>query len=96
MALVSMGIYVFETAFLFEQLRRDAADPHSARDFGKRHHPLHRGGTARRWRTGSARSCVRSSYESETYWRDVGTLDAYWAANIDLTDVVPALDLYDQ
>ena len=43
-----------------------------------------------------AQSCVRSSHESETYWRDVGTIDAYWAANIDLTDVVPALDLYDQ
>ena len=41
------------------------------------------------------RSCVRSPDENETYWRDVGTLDAYFAANIDLTDVVPELDLYD-
>ena len=41
-------------------------------------------------------SCVRSSTEEEAYWRDVGTVDAYWEANIDLTDVIPALDLYDQ
>ena len=40
-------------------------------------------------------SCVRSDFEAEAYWRDVGTLDAYWKANIDLTDVMPALDLYD-
>jgi glucose-1-phosphate adenylyltransferase len=39
---------------------------------------------------------VRSSGEAHTYWRDVGTVDAYWAANIDLTDVVPDLDLYDR
>jgi glucose-1-phosphate adenylyltransferase len=40
-------------------------------------------------------SCVRSGFEAEAYWRDVGTLDAYWQANIDLTEVIPALDLYD-
>ena len=94
MALASMGIYVFETGFLFEQLRRDAADPHSARDFGRDIIPYivaHGTAVAHRF----SRSCVRSTHESETYWRDVGTLDAYWAANIDLTDVVPALDLYD-
>jgi glucose-1-phosphate adenylyltransferase len=43
-----------------------------------------------------ARSCVRSASEHASYWRDVGTLDAYYSANIDLTDIVPALDLYDQ
>ena len=43
-----------------------------------------------------AQSCVRSNAEAEAYWRDVGTVDAYWEANIDLTDVVPALDLYDR
>ena len=43
-----------------------------------------------------AQSCVRSSEEAEAYWRDVGTVDAYWDANIDLTDVVPDLDLYDR
>ena len=95
MALASMGIYVFETGFLFNQLRRDAADPHSAHDFGRDIIPYivqHGSAVAHRY----AHSCVRSSVESEAYWRDVGTIDAYWAANIDLTDVVPALDLYDQ
>jgi glucose-1-phosphate adenylyltransferase len=42
------------------------------------------------------KSCVRSSMENEAYWRDVGTIDAYWEANIDLTDVTPELDLYDR
>jgi glucose-1-phosphate adenylyltransferase len=90
-----MGIYVFETGFLFDQLRRDAADPNSARDFGRDIIPyIVKHGTAVAHRF--ARSCVRSTAESETYWRDVGTIDAYWEANIDLTDVVPALDLYDR
>ena len=43
-----------------------------------------------------SQSCVRSSHEHEAYWRDVGTVDAYWEANIDLTDPVPGLDLYDR
>ena len=90
-----MGIYVFETQFLFEQLQRDAADPHSSHDFGKDIIPyLVRHGKALAHRFPS--SCVRSSSEPEAYWRDVGTVDAYWEANIDLTDFVPALDLYDQ
>ena len=51
--------------------------------------------TAKPWRIASPRpACARTS-EAEAYWRDVGTVDAYWEANIDLTDVVPALDLYD-
>jgi glucose-1-phosphate adenylyltransferase len=95
MALASMGIYVFDTRFLIEQLHRDAADPHSERDFGKDIIPYlvkHGKAVAHRF----ARSCVRSGFEKETYWRDVGTLDAYWEANIDLTAVVPALDLFDR
>jgi glucose-1-phosphate adenylyltransferase len=95
MALASMGIYVFETQFLFDQLRRDAADPNSSHDFGKDIIPyLVRQGKAVAHRF--ARSCVRSSAESGSYWRDVGTVDAYWEANIDLTEVVPGLDLYDR
>ena len=43
-----------------------------------------------------AKSCVRSSFEREAYWRDVGTIDAYWEANIDLTDITPELDIYDR
>ena len=95
MALASMGIYVFTTRFLAEQLRRDAADRGSSRDFGKDIIPYlvqHGKAVAHRF-TGS---CVRSSTEAQAYWRDVGTLDAYWRANIDLCEALPALDLYDQ
>jgi glucose-1-phosphate adenylyltransferase len=94
-SLASMGIYVFETKFLFDQLRRDAADPDSSRDFGKDIIPYlvkHGKAVAHHF----SRSCVRSRAEVAPYWRDVGTVDAYWEANIDLTDVVPELDLYDQ
>ena len=93
-ALASMGIYVFETAFLIEQLKRDAADPNSDHDFGKDiipHIVKHGKAIAHHF----SQSCVRSTNEHEAYWRDVGTVDAYWEANIDLTDVVPGLDLYD-
>ncbi|MBX3600408.1 MAG: glucose-1-phosphate adenylyltransferase [Rubrivivax sp.] len=95
LALASMGIYVFDTAFLFEQLRRDAANPGSCRDFGKDLIPYivkHGKAVAHRFPA----SCVRSSQEAEAYWRDVGTVDAYWEANIDLTGVLPPLDLYDR
>jgi glucose-1-phosphate adenylyltransferase len=95
MSLASMGIYVFETNFLFDQLRRDAEDTTSSHDFGKDIIPYivkHGRAVAHHF----SRSCVRSSEEVSAYWRDVGTIDAYWAANIDLTDVVPALDLYDR
>jgi glucose-1-phosphate adenylyltransferase len=94
-ALASMGIYVFRTSFLMEQLRRDADDPNSSRDFGKDIIPYivdHGTAIAHRFST----SCVRSSFEREAYWRDVGTVDAYWEANIDLTDVTPELDIYDR
>jgi glucose-1-phosphate adenylyltransferase len=94
-ALASMGIYVFEREFLFEQLRRDAEDPSSKHDFGGDIIPyLVKNGkaVAHRFTT----SCVRGDNEPEAYWRDVGTIDAYWEANVDLTDFVPALDLYDR
>ena len=95
LALASMGIYVFETKFLIEQLKRDAADPNSSRDFGKDIIPwLVKNGRVAAHRF--ERSCVRSDQESAPYWRDVGTVDAYWEANIDLTDVIPALDLFDK
>ncbi|WP_435368469.1 glucose-1-phosphate adenylyltransferase [Sphingomonas faeni] len=94
-ALASMGIYVFTTKLLFEELRRDAATPGSSRDFGKDIIPyLVKNGKAVAHRFSD--SCVRSGLEVEAYWRDVGTVDAYWEANIDLTDVVPKLDLYDR
>ena len=93
--LASMGIYVFRTKFLFDLLTEDAANPHSSHDFGKDIIPkVVKGGTAVAHRF--ATSCVRSDHELEPYWRDVGTVDAYWEANIDLTATVPALDLYDR
>jgi glucose-1-phosphate adenylyltransferase len=93
--LASMGIYAFRREALAEQLRRDAADPHSARDFGRDIIP---------WLVANAKavahrfsdSCVRSRAEGEAYWRDVGTVDAYFDANLALTEVVPELDLYDR
>jgi len=94
MALASMGIYVFDTEFLFDLLRRDAADVNSSHDFGKDLIPhLVRNGLAVAHRF--ERSCVRATTETLPYWRDVGTVDAYWEANIGLTEIVPALDLYD-
>ena len=94
-ALCSMGIYVFETKFLIEELKRDAADPHSSHDFGKDIIPyLVANGKAVAHHF--SQSCVVSNEEAQIYWRDVGTVDAYWAANVDLTDVVPDLDLYDR
>ena len=94
-ALCSMGIYVFETKFLIEQLHRDAADPNSAHDFGKDIIPyLVANGKAVAHHF--TRSCVIANKEAKVYWRDVGTVDAYWAANVDLTDIVPDLDLYDR
>lgn len=94
LALASLGIYVFNTRLLFEELRRDADTKDSSRDFGKDLIPwLVKHGHAQAHRFSA--SCVRSPEEPRAYWRDVGTVDAYWEANIDLTDVVPELDLYD-
>jgi len=94
-ALCSMGIYVFDTKFLIEELQRDAADKNSSHDFGKDIIPniVKNGGA---YAHHFSRSCVVSSQESKVYWRDVGTVDAYWRANVDLTDIVPDLDLYDR
>ncbi|MEY4502185.1 MAG: glucose-phosphate adenylyltransferase, partial [Pseudomonadota bacterium] len=95
MALASMGIYVFETAFLFDQLRRDAADPASKRDFGGDIIPhIVKNGKAVAHRFGD--SCIRAAEQLGEYWRDVGTLDAYFEANLDLTDTVPQLNMYDR
>jgi len=94
MALASMGIYVFKTSFLAELLRRDAQDTTSSHDFGKDLIPYvvqHGKAVAHRF----SNSCVKASRESEAYWRDAGTIDAYWEANIDLTSVMPGLDMYD-
>ncbi|WP_460452159.1 glucose-1-phosphate adenylyltransferase [Alsobacter sp. SYSU BS001988] len=94
-ALASMGIYVFETRFLMDLLRRDAEDLASSHDFGKDIIPsIVASGKAVAHHF--ARSCVRSRVEAAPYWRDVGTVDAYAEANLDLADPRPELDLYDR
>ena len=93
-SLASMGIYVFDWAFLRDLLLADAEDPDSRHDFGHDIIPaLVRGGSA--YAHKFADSCVMSGLETEPYWRDVGTVDSFWQANIDLTEFVPPLDLYD-
>ena len=93
-SLASMGIYVFDAEYLYEQLRRDMADVHSSHDFGKDIIPkvVQQGDAAAQ---SFDASCVGCKPGQEPYWRDVGTLDAYWEANIDLTAVDPVLNLYD-
>ncbi len=92
-ALISMGIYVFSAEFLYQELRRDAGDLASRHDFGRDILPriLTR---ARVFAHDFADSCV-NTVEARPYWRDVGTLDAYWEANIDLIRPWPELNLYD-
>ncbi|HXC28402.1 MAG TPA: glucose-1-phosphate adenylyltransferase [Stellaceae bacterium] len=93
-ALASMGIYVFSARFLYAELERDARDPKSSHDFGKDviPHLVDRGlAAAHRFEE----SCVKTTPDAEAYWRDVGTIDAYWAANLDLVMPVPSLDIYD-
>lgn len=95
MALASMGIYIFNAKYLYEELELDMANPDSSHDFGKDIIP-------RAVRNGCASahpfslSNVPNSENEQAYWRDVGTIDAYWDANIDLTATEPMLDLYDK
>jgi len=95
MSLASMGVYVFSGNFLFDQLRRDADDKTSTHDFGKDIIPHLVQGRASVFAHRFQESCVVSDTGGAPYWRDVGTVDAYWQANVDLTDIVPPLDLYD-
>ena len=93
-SLASMGIYIFNARYLYKELERDMMDPNSSHDFGKDIIP-------RAVRAGLAAahpfdlSCVGRRAGHEPYWRDVGTIDAYWDANIDLTATDPLLNLYD-
>jgi glucose-1-phosphate adenylyltransferase len=91
--LASMGIYVFNTRFLFEQLMRDRDNPKSAHDFGKDIIP-HIVPRYRVYAHKFSDSCV-NMVGGVPYWRDVGTVDAYYTANLDLTQVTPELNLYD-
>ena len=93
-SLASMGIYIFNARFLYRELERDLADPQSSHDFGKDIIPAAvRAGKAVAHPFGM--SCVGTKPGLEPYWRDVGTIDAYWDANIDLTATDPELNLYD-
>ena len=92
-AFASMGIYVFNASFLYEQLIRDADDRSSTHDFGHDIIPY----LIKKYRVCAHRftdSCVGAA-NGNYYWRDVGTIDAYWEANMELTKVVPELNLYD-
>jgi glucose-1-phosphate adenylyltransferase len=94
-ALASMGIYVFSWPYLRQLLIEDAANPDSKHDFGGDIIPLivaNGKAVAHRFDT----SCVRHGPDAPAYWRDVGTVDAFWKANIDLTDFNPELDLWDR
>jgi glucose-1-phosphate adenylyltransferase len=93
-ALANMGVYVFNAQFLFEQVIRDHDDPHSSHDFGKDVIP-HLVPRGRVFAHRFADSCV-NMVSGVPYWRDVGTVDAYWEANLDLTHVTPDLNLYDK
>jgi glucose-1-phosphate adenylyltransferase len=92
--LASMGIYVFGADFLYQQLMSDASDPDSSHDFGKDIIPRavldHRV-----FAHSFQKSTIQEPNKPEPYWRDVGTVDAYWEANLDLTYVEPTLNLYD-
>ena len=94
-SLASMGIYIFDWAFLRDLLLKDAEDPNSSHDFGNDLIPeIVKNGKAIAHRFSD--SCVRASSEAPAYWRDAGTIDAYWKANIDLTDFNPELNLWDK
>jgi glucose-1-phosphate adenylyltransferase len=92
--LASMGIYVFTADLLYDELVRDSEITSSSHDFGKDFIPhlvKHANVRAHRLKD----SAIYSEGQPNPYWRDVGTIDAYWSANIDLTAVTPELDLYD-
>ncbi len=93
-ALASMGIYVFDADYLYRLLEADLANPQSSHDFGKDVIP-------RAVADGKAlahpfsMSCIRNPNGAPPYWRDVGTIDAFWEANLDLASINPELDIYD-
>ena len=92
--LASMGIYVFDADYLYKMLEADMADLTSSHDFGKDVIPrvvAERRALAHPF----SMSCVSTAPESKPYWRDVGTIDAFWAANLDLASITPELDIYD-
>ena len=108
MALASMGVYVFDAAYLYAALKKDIATPGSSHDFGKDvipaivalghavAHPFEMSCVHSSNKSSSESSSAASHDTTKSYWRDVGTVDAYWQANLDLTDPLPELDMYDK
>jgi len=88
--LASMGIYVFNAPFLFDQLCKDATLPDSAHDFGRNLIP-----SIIDTRRVYAFPFLDENRKQDAYWRDVGTIDSYYQANLELTEVEPQLNLYD-
>jgi glucose-1-phosphate adenylyltransferase len=96
-ALASMGIYVFDSEYLYQLLEEDAANPNSSHDFGKDIIPR-AVAQGRALAHPFGMSCVTRASRgpgAKAYWRDVGTIDAFWAANLDLASITPELDIYD-
>jgi glucose-1-phosphate adenylyltransferase len=94
MALASMGIYIFNAAYLYRLLEEDLANPASSHDFGKDVIPrVVTQGRALAHPFGM--SCIANPNGAPPYWRDVGTIDAFWSANLDLASINPELDIYD-
>lgn len=91
-ALASMGIYVFNTGFLYEQLLKDAATTGSSRDFGHDIIPT----VIKNYRVAAYPFHAPDGSGDQGYWRDVGTIDAFWRANQELIGVTPELNLYDE
>jgi glucose-1-phosphate adenylyltransferase len=94
MSMASMGIYVFDAEYLYRLLREDLANPTSSHDFGKDVIPrcVEEG---RALAHPFSMSCVSRVKTAKPYWRDVGTIDAFWLANLDLASTIPELDIYD-
>lgn len=90
--LASMGVYLFTASIMYDQLFRDAGRPQSNHDFGKNIIPA----MINENRAVFAYPFVDENRKDALYWRDVGTLDAYYQANMDLVAVEPVLNLYDQ
>lgn len=95
LSLASMGIYIFTAEYLYKLLEDDANDPNSEHDFGKNLIPR---AVAEQQALAHpfSMSAVANPPYSRAYWRDVGTVDAYWAANLDLATTTPELNMYDK
>ncbi|MFM4859022.1 glucose-1-phosphate adenylyltransferase [Aeromonas hydrophila] len=94
-ALASMGVYIFEADYLYQLLEEDLANAASHHDFGMDVIPrVVQEGTA--YAHPFSMSCVGCCPQKRPYWRDVGTVDSFWEANMDLASVTPELDIYDQ